>query len=448
MGLGSAVRGFWNGLWAGDPGLDDRYYSDTDMGDFRAVRAAANRHGINVTDDVAMRFSAVFACVRLISEQLSMLPWHVYQFGGETRQQKFDHPVEKLISFRPNRETDSLTFRQALLSSALLTGNGYAEIEPHARRGYPVALYLLEPDRVEPRRDDEGNLFYQVTNEDGQKLRIKPDQMLHVKGFCFGNSDKGLSVVRYAAESIGLGLAVERFGSQFFGNGTTLAGVLEHPGKVTEEAAKNLRDSWKSIYSGFNNAHRVAVLEQGMKFNKISIPPEEAQFLATREFQITEIARWFGVPPHKIADLTKATFSNIEQQSQEFVNDALMPWARRLEISTQNKLFTDQEIESGFYTKIDFRALLRGDSQARAEYYNKMLDKGVYSINEVRNLEDMNPVDGGDLRMVPLNMVSLDRANSDGGTAPQNNKQDGAQNNAGLYMGRGSASTNGHHKRF
>lgn len=436
MGLVSGIQQFWSGWFAGDPGMDDRYYEDSDLNDFRAVLGAANRHGILVTDEVALRFSAVFACVRLVSQYVAMLPWHVYRRDGETRITVSDHVVSRLIALTPNNELDAVAFRQALMSAALLTGNGYAEIERN-RIGDPVNLWLLHPDHVMPKRDEQENLIYEITDKN-QPRTLEPKNIIHIKGLCYGNTLAGISPVRYAAESIGLGLAVERFGSQFFGNGTALSGVLEHPGTISETAAKNITNSFKKIYSGFSNAHKVAVLEQGMKFNKISIPPEEAQFLATREFQVTEIARWFGVPPHKIADLSKATFSNIEHQSKEFVDDALMPWARRLETEVQRKLFDATEVAQGYYTKLDFRGLLRGDSAARSEYYTKMLSNGVYSINEVRQLEDMNPVDGGDLRLVPLNMVSLERANSEGGTTPERKS---SNENQGLFNFNGKALT-------
>jgi HK97 family phage portal protein len=443
--------GSWNwlkGLWAGGDPNDERYWPINDANDYFLALNQVAAAGIRVTPQVAMRFSAVFACVRVIAQTIQMLPWHLHRRDGNQRIDAFDHPVELFLSDQPNDEIDSGTFRETACIHALTWGNGYAEIEQDLR-GRPLALWLLEPWRVTPKRDEQKRLYYEVRDEQSGETRdLEPSQIWHLKGMSLGDGTVGMSPVRYAQESIGLGIAAEKFGGSFFGNGGHVAGVLKHPKALSEGAQTRLRDNWRNLFGGVEKAHKIAVLEEGMDFEKISIPPNEAQFIATREFQVTDICRWYGVPPHMVADLTRATFSNIENQSREFVNSAIQPWTRRFERETKRKLLTRQERLDGYYTLFNLNALLRADTARRANFYKMMFNTGAFSPNDILRMEDLNPIEGGDLHMLPLNMVSLEEANRTGNTKRENQRESGDTNNASILLGDGRPHVNGSNSRL
>lgn len=396
----------------------DRYFQDG--GYVPTTIGAPSTAGIKVTPQNALQFSAVFACVRIIAETIGPLSWHVFEKNGTERLERRDHPIDFLIHDEPNHEITANIFKEILIAHGNTWGNGYAEIERNLS-GKPIALWPIEPHRVTVKRNENGQIYYEIYQDDGTNYRLNPENVFHLRGLGY-EGIVGYSPIRLAQESIGLGIAMEQFGSSFFGNGAHLSGVLEVPGKLDEPAYKRLRESWNEMYRGTQNANKTGILEQGTKFSKISVPPEEAQFITSRQFQITEIARWFRVPPHKLAELSRATFSNIEQMAKEFVDDCIIPWVSRLEVEGNRKLLTREERVGGLYTKINLRGLLRGDAQSRSAFYQTLMDRGVYSINEVRALEDENPVTGGDIRMVPLNMVSLDQANQNGNTGQNQNE--------------------------
>ncbi len=372
--------------------------------------------GIKVNEEVALTYSAFWGCVRIISETLAMLPWRVFEQDGRRKTVAIDHPLDRVIHRRPNVEMTPFTLKEVITAHALVWGNGYAEIE-RSRGGDIVALWPITPDRVKPCRDGDGRLFYEVSQGGGGTTQLNPEDMFHLKGPGFDGTC-GYSVVGMAREGISLGIATERFGAGFFGNGAQLGAVIEqeagHKG-LSAAAVKNMLGTFNKKNRGAGNNHQVEYLDAGLKYKPIGVPPEDAQFLETRKFQAIEMCRWFRMPPHKLAELDRSTHNNIESQGIEFVIDTMMPWVVRLEQEANLKLFgTD---DRRHYTKVNMMALLRGDSKARGEFYKTMMDRGVYDIDEVRAFEDMNPLErNGDLRLVPMNMVSLDQAAQQGGT--------------------------------
>lgn len=366
--------------------------------------------GETVNPATALTLSAWFACIRDISEDVSMLPLNLFEKkpnGGRARAD--DHKVNQLLD-QPNPENTSMTVRETMNGWTMGWGNGYAEIERDGA-GDPIALWPIHPARVRVLRID-GIVVYDVYSPEykpGAVIRLAARDIIHVRGF---GDDMlcGLSVARMAAESLGLSLAAQTFGAAFFGNGAQLGLILEHPGLVGPQAQVRLRESWAKIHSGAENAHKIAILEEGMKASKISVPPEEAQFIETREHQDAEIARWFRMPVHKIQQMKAATFGNIEHQSIEYVNDCLMPWCRRWELELERKLLDPRD--RGKYVILhDVTTRMRGDSNARANFYRGMISTGVMTPNEARAMEALNPApaDVGDQLYMQGAMSTLER---------------------------------------
>lgn len=362
--------------------------------------------GKAVNERTAMQTSAVYACVRILAESVAGLPLHVYErTANGSKSTKPSHPLYRLLHDEPNREMTSFVFRETLMSHLLLWGNAYAQIIRDGR-GFPIALYPLLPDRMAVDRRESGELVYTYQSDKGQ-VKLRRDNVLHIPGLGFDGLI-GYSPIAMAKNAVGLALATEDYGATFFANGANPGGVLEHPGVIKPEQADRLRESWQSQFGGAN-AHKVAVLEEGLKFHQMSIPPEQAQFLETRKFQINEIARIFRVPPHMVGDLEKSSFSNIEQQSLEFVKYTLDPWVVRWEQSLQQALILPSE-KATIFIKFNLDGLLRGDYQSRMQGYSTGIQNGFMSVNDVRGLEDMNLLtaeEGGDLHFVNGNMVKL-----------------------------------------
>ena len=360
--------------------------------------------GKAVNERTAMQASAVYACVRILAESVAGLPLHVFERTADgSKSVKPEHPLFHLLHDESNHEMTSFVFREALMSHLLLWGNAYAQIIRDGR-GLPVALYPLLPDRVSVDRDQSGELTYTYQSDKGQ-IKLRHDNVLHIPGLGFDGLI-GYSPIAMAKNSIGMALATEEYGAAFFANGANPGGVLEHPGVLKDR--DRLRESWQSQFSGAN-AHKVAVLEEGLKFHQMSIPPEQAQFLETRKFQINEIARIFRVPPHMVGDLEKSSFSNIEQQSLEFVKYTLDPWVVRWEQSLGQALILPSE-KNRVFIKFNLDGLLRGDYQSRMQGYSTGIQNGFMSVNDVRGLEDMNLLsdeEGGNLHFVNGNMVKL-----------------------------------------
>ena len=367
----------------------------------------ASRTGLAITPESALTLTAYFAAINTIATDVAMLPLKVYrrrQGGG--RDEVRDHPVAVLFSGSPDGETTSMRWRQAWVGHTLGHGNGFGEIAFNGA-GEPTAVYLMNPRITKAcRHPRNGKLYYQ-TNPG----TLPPRKVLHLGGFGFDGLS-GYSPAVLAKEAIGLGLACEAFGSRFFGNGSHLKGVLKTPNKLSETAVKNLRESWGGLHKGLGSKESLgmAVLEHGLEWQSITIPPEDAQFLATRQFQILEIARMFRLAPHKLGDYSQSHLSNIEASNIDHLSTTIAPWCEQAEQEINRKLFTEDERQAGFYVEHDMRAFLRGDMAARGEFYLRMRDLGAMSPNEIRALENLDPVPGGDVYLVPLNMTTLEKA--------------------------------------
>ena len=369
--------------------------------------------GENVDEFKAMQTTAVYACVRILAEAVASLPIHIYERTSNGREKKFEHPLYFLLHDEPNPEMSSFVFRETLMTHLLIWGNAYIQII-RDKSGQVISLYPLLPDKMSVHRDENGKLYYkyQRQTEENPNFRdkgsviLKQEDVLHSPGLGFDGLI-GYSPIALAKNAIGMTLATENYGASFFKNGANPGGVLEHPGILKDP--KRVRDSWNAVYNGVTNAHKVAVLEEGMKYTQIGIPPEEAQFLQTRKFQINEIARLYRIPPHMIGDLEKSSFSNIEQQSLEFVKYTLDPWVVRLEQAFKRSLFLPEE-KKKYFVKFNVDGLLRGDYQSRMSGYAIARQNGWLSTNDIRELEDLNLLtdeEGGNLYLINGNMTKL-----------------------------------------
>ncbi len=372
--------------------------------------AASGKH---VNERTSMQMTAVYSCVRILSEAVASLPLNVYRYNENGGKEKaIDHTLYRLLHDEPNPEMSSFIFRETLMTHLLLWGNAYAQIIRNGK-GEVVALYPLMPDRMTVDRDRNGRLYYKYTksNDDAPTMEngsvyLDPSDVLHVPGLGFDGL-VGYSPIAMAKNAIGLAIAAEEYGSKFYANGAAPSGVLEHPGTLKDP--ERVRNSWNSTFGGSSNSHKVAVLEEGMKYTPISISPNEAQFLETRKFQINEIARIFRVPPHMVGDLEKSSFSNIEQQSLEFVKYTLDPWVIRWEQALYRSLLTEEEKKELFF-KFNVEGLLRGDYASRMNGYATARQNGWMSANDIRELEDLDRIPeelGGDLYLVNGNMLPL-----------------------------------------
>ena len=393
----------------------DKPTNSTNGSGYRFLFGGSNS-GKNVNERSAMQMTAVYACVRILSESIAGLPVHLYQYvDSGSKQKALEHPLYRLLHDEPNPEMTSFVFRETLMTHLLLWGNAYAQIIRNGK-GQVVALYPLMPNRMSVDRDDKGHLFYQYQMQDSDAptaksgtVILKPTDVLHVPGLGFDGL-VGYSPIAMAKNAIGLSIATEEYGAKFFANGATPSGILEYPGTVKNPEA--IRESWNAGFGGSSNAHKVAVLEEGMKYTPIAISPNEAQFLETRKFQIDEIARIFRVPPHMVGDLEKSSFSNIEQQSLEFVKYTLEPWIVRWEQSLNRALLTETE-KAAYFVKFNVDGLLRGDYQSRMNGYATARQNGWMSANDIRELENLDLIPdelGGNLYLINGNMTKLQDA--------------------------------------
>ncbi len=390
--------------------------------------------GKAVNERSAMQMSAVYACVRILSEAIASLPLHFYQYNGAGGKEKaLKHPLYGLLHDEPNPEMSAYSFRETMMTHLLLWGNAYAQIIRNGR-GEITALYPLMPDRMEVDRDSRGHIYYAYSRQDSdantlgkkQSVILLPEDVFHIPGLGFDGL-VGYSPIAMAKQAIGMGLACDEYGAAFYQNGAQPGGVLEHPGVVKNP--QKVRDSWNAIYQGTRNAHKIAVLEEGMSYKPITISPEQAQFLETRKFQIDEIARIFRVPPHMVGDLEKSSFSNIEQQSLEFVKYTLSPWISRWEHAIHRSLLLPSE-KMKYFARFNVEGLLRGDYQSRMQGYAVARQNGWMSANDIRELENLDLIpneQGGNLYLVNGNMTKLEDAGifaqKDGGSS--NGDQDG-----------------------
>lgn len=369
--------------------------------------------GKAVTERSAMQMTAVYSCVRILAEAIAGLPLHLYRYtesGG--KEKAIEHPLYLLLHDEPNPEMSSFVFRETLMTHLLLWGNAYAQIIRNGK-GEVVALYPLMPNKMSVNRDEKGQLYYSYTRTEdeaptmkGNTVILHPEDVLHVPGLGFDGL-VGYSPIAMAKNAIGLAIATEEYGAKWFANGAAPSGVLEHPGTIKDPS--KVREAWQSQFGGSSNSGKIAVLEEGMKYTPITIAPEQAQFLETRKFQINEIARIFRVPPHMVGDLEKSSFSNIEQQSLEFVKYTLDPWVVRWEQSIMRRLLSPEEKRT-YYVKFNLDGLLRGDYQSRMNGYAIGRQNGWMSANDIRELENLDRIpaeEGGDLYLINGNMLPL-----------------------------------------
>lgn len=394
----------------------DHPVTDSTSGSAYMFYQGMSTSGKRVNARTSMQVSAVYSCVRVLAEGVASLPLNVYRIeenGSKTKD--IDNPLYYLLHNEPNPEMTGIVFFETLMTHLLLWGNAYAQII-HNGRGEVVALYPLMPDRMTVDRDSDGRLYYEYTKyEDDAKTmpngvyRLSPRDVLHIPGLGFDGL-VGYSPIAMAKNAIGMNIACDEFGARFFEKGAAPAGVLEHPGTIKEP--DKLRESWQSVYGGSGNSGKVVVLEEGMKYSPISIPPDQAQFIETRKFQRSEIASIYRVPPHMIGDLEKATFSNVEQQSIGFVKFTLEPWIVRWEQGLARALLLPSE-KRDHTIKFNVDGLMRGDYESRMNGYAIARQNGWMSANDIRELENLDRIpaeDGGDLYLVNGNMLPLNSA--------------------------------------
>jgi len=377
--------------------------------------------GKTVNEFTAMQTTAVYSCVRILAEAVASLPLHVYRYKENGKERVYNHHLYHILHNEPTTEMSSFVFRETLMSHLLIWGNAYAQIIRDGA-GRVVALYPLLPNKMTVSRDKNGEIYYIYTTtsdenpnfKDYGSVVLRKQDVLHIPGLGFDGL-VGYSPIAMAKNAVGMTIATEEYGASFFANGANPGGVLEHPGVLKDP--KKVRDSWNEVYRGTANAHKIAVLEEGMKYQQIGIPPEEAQFLETRKFQINEIARLYRIPPHMVGDLEKSSFSNIEQQSLEFVKYTLDPWVIRWEQAMQRSLLLPKEKQE-FFIRLNVDGLLRGDYQSRMNGYSVARQNGWLSANDIRVMEDMNPIpdeEGGNLYLINGNMTKLKDAGLFGG---------------------------------
>ncbi len=364
--------------------------------------------GENVTEQTALTYSAVWNAVSLISGTIGTLPLHLMQRKGEKKRIADERKLYGVMHDQWNPYMTAVAGRECMMAHILTWGNGYAE---KVRNGYGevVEVWPITPNRVTPMMR-EGDLVYKISMDKDGDIFLPRDKVLHVPGLGF-DGFVGYSVIAMARRSIGLGMAMETFGSLYFGQGTHPSAVVTHPHQVKD--LKAMREAISEVYGGLGKSHQLMLLEDGMKLEKVGIPPEDSQFLESRQFQIPEIARWFNLPPHKLKDLTRSSFSNIESEQISFVTDSILPWIVRLEANYNVQLLTagDRGLygQGRLYFKHSVEGLMRGDAAARATFYRQMWNIGAMSQNEIREKEDMDPDPNplADEKFVPLNMVPL-----------------------------------------
>ena len=396
-----------------------RLFADADPGresswDGPGLGSSMSSSGFQVSPDAALTVSAVFAAVRLLSDTLAALPLFLYRRlpddRGKERAQA--HPLYDLLHSAPNAYQDSFTWRRIMMRSILLRGAAYNFIVP-GPRGFVDQLVPISPDRVTKTTQlESGRLVFTIkeTGSTGRSRLYTQDEVWRICGW----TEDGVeckSVLSYARDSIGLALATEGYASRLFGQGAMHGGALSVPGVLNDEAADRMARSFQKATSGANNWHRPVVLEQGATWKETTMTAEDSQFILSRKFSVTDIARWFGVPPHMIGDLERSTNNNIEQQSLEFVTYDLTPWLVSWEQAISRDLILERDRPS-YFAEFNVDALLRGDSESRANFFSKMFAVGAYSTNDIRRIDSKNVVEGGDQRFVPANMMPLNRVTS------------------------------------
>ena len=407
--------GFFNWLGFGNPrdapALPDVRDNVRDSGTLFVF--GRSNSGEQVDEKSAMQIATVYACVRLLAESVAQLPLHLYKCTDDDGQEKAKgHPLYKILYREPNPEMTSFSFWEAMMTHLLLWGNAYAQVVRDGRNGI-LGIYPLLPENVEIDRTEKGELYYiyhaytdEKPGEINKDVNFRRDEILHIPGLGF-NGLVGFSPIAMMKNALGTNIAVEKYGSSFFKNNGQPLGVLEHPGVLKDP--QKIRDNWMDTYGGPNNAHKIALLEEGMQYKAISLPPEDSQFLSTREFGVEEICRIFRVPPHMVQDLKRATFSNIEHQAIDYVVHTLDPWLVRIEKAIVKDLLVEEE-KDDYFPKFNVDGLLRGDYKSRMDGYSVGISTGIISPNEARRKENMPPLpeeEGGDFHIVNGTFIKL-----------------------------------------
>ena len=385
--------------------------------------------GKNVTEETAIQISTVYACVRVLAETIASLPLNVYESDGKGGSRIAEnHPLEYLLHDAPNEEMTSFIWREQMMTQILLRGNSYSQIVRNGKTAI-MSIYPLLSSNMTVDRDDSGALTYKYQMADDNTITLSPAEVLHIPGMGF-DGIMGYSPIALMKTTLGLTLAAEEYGSKVFGNGATPAGVLTHPNRLKDP--EKLRNAWNAAYGGSANAGKIAILEEGMKFERISMPNSEAQFLETRKFQVSEICRIYRVPPHMVGDLEHATFSNIEHQSISFAVHTIRPWLVRIEQSMNKALFSKNE-RGKYFVKFNMDGLMRGDYKSRMEGYAIARQNGWMSADDIRGLENLNPIGaakGGEEYLVNGNMIPIKQAGQQKAAA-QTGEQDDQTANEG-----------------
>ena len=385
--------------------------------------------GKNVTEETAIQISTVYACVRVLAETIASLPLNVYESDGKGGSRIAEnHPLEYLLHDAPNEEMTSFIWREQMMTQILLRGNSYSQIVRNGKTAI-MSIYPLLSSNMTVDRDDSGALTYKYQMTDENTITLSPSEVLHIPGMGF-DGIMGYSPIALMKTTLGLTLAAEEYGSKVFGNGATPAGVLTHPNRLKDP--EKLRNAWNAAYGGSANAGKIAILEEGMKFERISMPNSEAQFLETRKFQVSEICRIYRVPPHMVGDLEHATFSNIEHQSISFAVHTIRPWLVRIEQSMNKALFSKNE-RGKYFVKFNMDGLMRGDYKSRMEGYAIARQNGWMSADDIRGLENLNPIGaakGGEEYLVNGNMIPIKQAGQQKAAA-QTGEQDDQTANEG-----------------
>lgn len=369
----------------------------------RIFAGPPSRTGIDVNNHTAMHLTAVYACIRIISETVGSLPLKIYRNTGNGKSEAPNHRLYKLLHDSPNPEMTAMTFREMLQAHVLTWGNAYAYIVRDGA-GRITQLYPITPDRIWPhRREQDKRLVYAVDMPTKEFRWVWPQDIFHLRGLGW-DGIRGYSPIYMAREAIGMGLAAEEFGARFFGQGTHLGGVVQYPEALSEEAYERLKASMQEQYQGLGQSHLLLLLEEGGSFQRLGVPPNEAQFIEARKFQIQEIARIYRMPPHMLADLERATHTNIEHQALEFVTQTLRPWLVRWEQEINFKLLGN---DNNYFAEHVVEGLLRGDIQARYNAYAIGRQHGWLNADEIRELENLNPLPEGQGQVYwrPLNVT-------------------------------------------
>lgn len=358
--------------------------------------------GVRVDETSALQLSTVYACVRIISESIASLPVHVHRKTPNGVRDARELPLTEVLGQQVNPDLTAFMFFELMVSHACLYGNAYAVIERNTR-GQVVGLAPVEPAYVQVNLTESGRVAYRITSNNTD-VALPSEDILHIRGLG-PNGLKGYSPIALAREAIGLGLASERYGAAYFGNAAMPSGVLSVPGKLSDEAFNNLRQSWENLHRGASNSARVALLEGGIEFKPLSLPPNESQFLQTRKFQTLEIARMYRVPPTLLAELDgSSSYGSIYELNRGFVTHTLTPWARRIENELESKLLPNNDYKITFH----FEEMLRGDLESRFRAYQLARQAGFLSINDIRRAEQLDPIgQNGDDYLSPLNMERL-----------------------------------------